>query len=181
MAKLKDRYANALLEISEEQGTISKDLEQAIFIKNALDNTKTISFLMNPGISVSQKHAFLDNIFSDSISDYMKNFLYLMIQNGHGSKIVATLDAYIERAKRLVGVLEAKVVSARPLDAKQLNTIREILKKKAHMDVEITYDVDPDVIGGFYIMVGDRIFDATVRSELIKMKESLKRGSSEWL
>lgn len=69
MAKLKDSYARALLEISEEQGTMSKDLEQAIFIKNALDSKSTITFLMNPGVSDSQKFALFDNIFSDRISE----------------------------------------------------------------------------------------------------------------
>ncbi|HOA30478.1 MAG TPA: ATP synthase F1 subunit delta [Clostridia bacterium] len=180
MAKLKDSYARALLEISEEQGTMSKDLEQAIFIKNALDSKSTITFLMNPGVSDSQKFALFDNIFSDRISEHMKNSLYLMVQNGHGSQIVPALDEYIERAKRRVGVLEAKVVSAIPLTDEQVESIRDILRKKTHMDIEISYDVDPDIIGGFYVMVGDRVFDATVRSEMIKMKESLKRGSSEW-
>ena len=74
-----------------------------------------------------------------------------------------------------VGVLEAKVVSAKPLTDEQVESIRDILRKKTHMDIEISYDVDPDIIGGFYVMVGDRVFDATVRSEMIKMKESLKR------
>lgn len=180
MVKLKDRYANALFEISEEHGTISEDQEQVNFIKHALNSSRTTSFLLNPAVSVPQKIEFLDNIFENKISVYMTSFLHMMIQNGHGSIIVSALDEYTKLAKHHIGVLEAKVVSARPLENEQMDRIREIIKKKAHMDVEIAYDVNPDIIGGFYFMIGDRIFDATVRSELLKMKESLKKGSSEW-
>ena len=169
MAALKDNYASALLEISEEKGTISKDLEQAIYIKNTLDSKAAISLLTNPGVSASKKIAFLDNVFSDRLSEHMKHFLYLMVENGYSSQILSALDVYIERAKRLVGVLQAKVVSAKPLADEQLERIRDILKRKAQMDIEISFDVDPDVIGGFYVMVGDRISDATVSSALIKM------------
>ena len=85
------------------------------------------------------------------------------------------LTEFIERVKRRLGRIEAKLVSAKPLTEAQIESVRQALVKKTKMEIELITAVDPDVIGGFYILVDGMIFDRTVRSELNMMKERLKR------
>lgn len=176
MAKLKERYANALLELSEESGTIGKDIEQAVLIRDALKNADVQAFLMNPRVPDSSKQELFHNFFSEKLSKHLMGFLYLMIRKNRESLIVPSLTEYIERSNRRLGKIVAKVVSAKPLTEKQMESIRIILSKKINMQVEINATVDPDVIGGFYVLVDGRIFDRTVRTELNILRERLKRG-----
>lgn len=177
MAKLKDRYANALLELSEEKGTLENDLEQAVFVRDALEESSVQSFLLYPHVPDTAKHQLFQNAFSDRLAKHLMGFLYLMVRKNREFLIVSSLNEFIYRANKRLGKVEAKVVSAKALTEKQIKTIQTLLSKKNNMQVEVKATVDPDVIGGFYVLVNGYVFDRTVRTDLNNMKERLKRGS----
>lgn len=176
MAKLKDVYADELLEISEENGTLEQDFEQAVMVRDMLIAPDVQAFILNPQVSNSAKRQLFHKAFSEKLPWHLMGFLYNMARNNRESLIIPTLTEYINRINRRLGRIEAKVVSAKELTEKQIESIRNILSKKIDMQVEVKVTVDPDVIGGFYVIVGKHIFDGTVRSQLNTMKERLKRG-----
>lgn len=179
MTRLKDRYANAIFELSEENGTLEIDLEQAVLIRETIKNTDVQAFLTHPHIPDSAKHQLFDNTFSDKISGHLMGFLYLMVRKNREVLILPALTEYIDRANRRLGRIEAKVVSAKELTEKQIESIRVSLSRKINMQVKVKATVDPDVMGGFYILFDGHIFDGTLRSKLNSMKECLKRGGYE--
>ena len=176
MAKLMDRTAEALLEISEINGTLAADLEQAIKIRDALDRPDVQGFLKDARVPSLAKHQLINKVFTDQLPWYWQSFLYQMIRDNLSSQIVPVLTEYIGRLNRRLGKIEARVVSAKPLTDQQVDRIRNVLAKKTSLQVEIYASVDPELIGGFYVLIDGNIFDGTVRTELEKMKESLKRG-----
>lgn len=176
MAKLKESYANALLELSEEKGTLEKDLAQAVWVIETINKQDVQFFLEHPHVSDSAKHEFFNNVFSDKLSKNLMGFLYLMVRNNRESLIIPVLSEFADRVNKRLGKVTAKVVSAKPLTEKQIESVRTLLSMKLSKEVEIKADVDPDVIGGFYILVDGRIFDRTVRTDLNNMTERLKRG-----
>lgn len=178
MAKLIDRYAHALLELSEEKGNMEKDLEQAVLIRDSLMSADVQAFLQHPYISNTEKHQLFNNAFSQKLATHWMGFLYLMVQKKREVWIVPVLTEFIDRASRRLGRIEANVVSAKPLTKQQIESIRMLLSKKTQMQVEINATVDSAVIGGLYILVDGKIFDRTVRTELNTMKERL-RGTYE--
>ncbi len=179
MAQIKERYANALFNISEETDALEEDLEQATMVRDALDNKDIQAFLIHPHISDSAKRQFFHNAFSDKLSKSMMGFLSLMVRKSRESLIVPALTAYIERVNRQLGRMEAKIVSAKALTNEQIESIRTLLSKQIDMQVEVSATVDPDVLGGFYILVDGRIFDGTVRAQLNNMKKRFYRGDIE--
>ena len=102
-----------------------------------------------------------------------------MVDKGRESLIIPTLTEYVNRANRLLGRIEAELVSAKVLTEEEIESVRVLLSKKLGKEVKLNHRVDPDVIGGFYVLVDGHIFDCTVRTDLNNMKESLKRGSFE--
>ena len=178
MAKLKDRYANALLEISVEHGTLEKDLAQAVLVRDALNKPDVQGFLLQPHIPDSAKHQLFHTAFSDDLAKHLMGFLYLLVRKNRESLIIPALNAYIDRTNRRLGRIEAKIVSAKPLTGKQIEAIRTVLAKKIDLQFTIKATVDPDVVGGFYVLIDGQIFDGTVRSNLNMMREHLKRGIS---
>lgn len=179
MANLKERYANALLELSEEGGALEKDLEQVVLVRDALEEADVQAFLLHPHIPDSAKHQLFQETFSGKLAKHLMGFLYLMVRKNRESLIVPALTEYINCTNRRLGKIEAKVVSAKALTDKQIESIRTALSKKTGKQIKVKATVDPDVIAGFYIIVDGRIFDGTVRSKLNIMRESLKRGRYE--
>ncbi len=176
MAKISDRYAIALFKISEEKASLEEDLEQAILIRDSLRNKDVQAFLLHPSISNSAKKQIFKNTFSDKASKHMIGFLNLMVNKNRESSIVSALTKYIELVDRYFGRIEARVVSAKPLTEEQNETISNILLKKTDMQIKINTAIDPDVMGGFYILVEGSIFDSTVRTRINRLKERFYKG-----
>ena len=176
MANIGGRYANALLEISEEKGTLEKDLEQAVMVRDVLNCNEVQTFLSHPHIPDSAKYQLFQNAFSHELAGHVKGFLSYMVGKKREKLIIPALTEYIDSANRRSGRIEAKVVSARALTKEQIESIRRILARQTSLEIMIENKVDPDVIGGFYILMDGHIFDCTVRTELNRMKERLKRG-----
>ena len=179
MAKLKERYANALFELSEESGKLEKDLEQAVLVRDVLRSDHVQSFLVHPHIPNSAKQQLFNNAFSNDLSKHLMGFLHLTVRKNRESLIVPVLTEYISRVNKHLGRIEAKIVSAKSLTEKQIKSIQIALSRKTNMKIDVKTKVDPDVIGGFYVLVDGRIFDGTVRSQLNNIRERLKRGSYE--
>lgn len=176
MADLKEIYAKTLLELSEEEGNLERDLEQVILVRDALKEAEVKAFLLHPNVPDSDKYQLFQETFSGKITENLMGFLCLMVRKNRESLIVPALTDYIRSTNRRLGKMEAKVVSAKALTEKQIESIRTVLSKKTGMEIKVKAIVDPDVIGGFYIIVDGRIFDGTVRSQLNIMRKSLKRG-----
>lgn len=176
MAKLENRYANALLEMSIENNSLENDLEQAIFLRNSLDDVEIMAFLMHPHIDNVQKYELFSTNFPEKLSDHMKGFLQLLVRKNRETLIIPALNEFIDNANRSLGIIEAKIVSAKELTDKQWESIRMIINKQTNKEISFRNIVDPDVIGGFYILLDGQVFDATIRTEINKIKEHLKRG-----
>lgn len=179
MAKIEERYAKALLEISEENKSLQRDLEQVVLLRKTLNNEDAKSYLTHPHIPNSAKLQLFNNVFSEDKSKHIMGFLQLMVRKNHEFLILPALTKYIEQANKLLGKIEAKLVSAEALPADHIESIRKILIKQLDMEVEIKASVDPDVIGGFYVLVDGRIFDATVRYQINNVKKQLYKGKVE--
>lgn len=174
MAKLKDQYAAKLLKHSEESGTLKKDLEQVVLLKSTLGDPQVQAFLADRGTLDLSKHRLFTEFFSERIPRHMMEFLYLTIREDQEALIIPVLTEYIDRASRYLGEMEAEVVSAKALTEKQAESICNVLSRKLHMPVTVKVTVDPELIGGFYVLANGHIFDGTVRTDLDNMKRTLK-------
>ena len=177
MAKIESIYAKALFEISEEGNTLEKDLDDAIWIRDSLSDNEIQAFLLNPAFSDAQKTRIFSNTFSNMISKHMMGFLHLMVRKNHESYITTALSEYIEAVKRHFGRIDARLVSASPMTSEQIDSISKALTEKLDLQAEIKTEIDPDLIGGFYLMVDGKIFDNTIRSQINSLKRRLYKGN----
>jgi F-type H+-transporting ATPase subunit delta len=179
MAKLKDRYANALIELSVENKSLEKDLELVVQVRDRLKEPDVQALINHPHVSKEDKFKIFDILLGENHSKHIRGLLHLVVDKGRESLIIPTLTEYVNRANRLLGRIEAELVSAKVLTEEEIESVRVLLSKKLGKEVKLNHRVDPDVIGGFYVLVDGHIFDCTVRTDLSNMKESLKRGSFE--
>lgn len=167
------RYAKAILEIAQSKGVaeaVSEDLKMiASTIKG---NAELSSFIENPTLKVEQKQNALLEVFA-SANDVTKSLFRLLYENKRFEILEAIASEYNVLFDVMNGVEVAKVTTAIPMDAaleaKVLAKIATLSDKK----ITIENIVDPAIIGGFIITIGDKQYNASVANRLQVLKREL--------
>jgi len=176
VAQLKDRYAAALIEISEESGQLGEYLEQVKAVYDALNRDECVQFLQHPHIPSAAKKQLFTSLFDGKISADIMGFLFLSVDKNRETLLIPALSAYIDMANKKLGRLEANVVSAAALSKQQLSRLQSVLTAKLQKQVEVKHSVDPGLIGGLYIHVDGRLIDCSIRTQLKRLRESMEGG-----
>lgn len=179
MAELSVRYAKALFDLSMERGLLNEYLEQAAFLKDMLESENLMGIIRHPAISTAEKRGILSDALRGKIHDDLLGFLYLVIDKNRESFLIPALTEFIATGESYNRKTTANVVSAAELGQHQLAALKDMLSKKLNKQVEIQSQVDPSVLGGFYIHVDGYLIDRTVRKQLSDMKYAIKRSCAE--
>jgi len=175
MEKLSALYASSLFEIALEGGLVDDFLEQAILLREALQDPDCRRALLHPHISAAEKRDFLSKALAGVLHGDFMSFLFLVVEKNREGYLLPALTALIERIERHQGKAIATVLSAVEFDEKQTTELKELLSKKLNKNVEVILRVDPSVIGGPYINVDGYSVDRTIKSQLryltLHMKE----------
>jgi len=168
--RLSARYATAIFNLSVERGTLSENLDQAIFLRDVLEDKDCQSIITHPRISPAQKRSFFNESFSNHIGQDLMGFLHLTVSKNREAVIVPTLLSFIEMANNFVRKTTATVVSAVPLKKEQVNSLAILLSKKTKKQVTIEQKVDPSILGGLYVQVDGYFIDRTIKTRLHEVK-----------
>lgn len=162
-------YARAVYETA-----VSEWLEDLRKIKKRLERRKLVTALDDPAKSFDEKKALLEEVIGSDIDRRARNFLYTLASNND----VNLLDGIIDDYERLLqrGALElplAQVTSAVPLTDTERDAIESRLQQRFGEEVEVSYQLDPSIIGGLIVQIGDRYIDGSVVAKLEKMRRHL--------
>lgn len=173
--KLRVDYADELFRLTDEADKYDQLVNEAILIRDSLNDEEIQDFLTSHQVPAINKTAMLTRAFSKNVDAILMNFLNSMVDNHHEEHIEGTLTEYIKLVKGHQGRVEVKVVSAVELKDEQLERLKETLAKKSKMKLKITTEIDPSLIGGFYLLMQGKIYDATVESQLSELHQLLLR------
>jgi F-type H+-transporting ATPase subunit delta len=167
------RYAKAILEMAQAQGSapqVSEDMAQ--IAETIKGNAELAGFINNPTIKVETKEAALSEIFAGG-SNITKGLFRLLLENKRFDILSHIAVEYKNQFDSMNGVETATVTTAFPitpeLEAKVLDKIKEFSDKK----ITLKNIVDPEIIGGFILRVGDKQFNASVAKSLTTLKREL--------
>jgi len=173
MADLGKRYATALFEISAEQGMLAEYLQQATFVRDALQDEECRTFLTHPRVSGAEKSAFFDKVFAGQIHTDLLGFMHLTVSKNREEYLLSALDQLVNMIRAHHNQTTAKVISAVPLTDAQMAGMTALLTRKLSKKVDMQVVVDPAVIGGLSIQVDGFFVDRTMRYLLRNMKEEV--------
>jgi F-type H+-transporting ATPase subunit delta len=108
----------------------------------------------------------------------MATFLLLLFDKGRIGFVSSINEYYQKLADELKGVARASLVSATELSDEGVEKIRKALSKKTGREIILETKQDPTLIGGIVTKIGDLVLDGSVKTQLLNMRESLKRGES---
>lgn len=174
-SKSAPRYSQALLDLAIEQGkldAISADMKYLAEVCN--DNHELELMLESPVVRADKKIAVLNAVF-DQFDMVTKAYLELIVKNGREGilpQIAASFDAQLKEYK---GIVPVKLISAKPLDAGVKKNILSKIEGSVKGTLEVTEEINPDLIGGFIVRMGDTQIDASVASQLGQLKTRLTK------
>jgi F-type H+-transporting ATPase subunit delta len=169
------QYANALADIALEQGAAEPAARQLQeFATTYRDSGELQTFLGNPAVSTEAKRGVLEKVASRmGASKIIRNFLFVIADHGRAHEIPEIAAAFQEVVRQRQGITEAQVYSAIRLSEAQKGEITKKLTSLTGKTVDPNYFIDPDLLGGVVVRVGDTIYDGSLRNRLAQMRAQL--------
>jgi len=169
------QYANALADIALEQGAAEPVLKQLSEFGAAFaESTELRAFLAAPGFSREAKHGVIEKLAARmGLSKIIRNFLFVMIDNQRTPLLPDILEAFQQVLRRRQGVAEADVSSAVNLSEAQKTQLLQTLERLTGKKIRANYALEPELLGGAVVRIGDTIYDGSLRSRLNEMRARL--------
>jgi len=173
--KSASRYAKALLELAIEQQKLeSIESNMSRILAAAKETNEFQVFLDSPIINIDKKVAVLNSLFGE-FEPLTLSFLALITKSGRERLITEIAQSYISQVKEFKGIIPISITSARKLDEATKATILAKINASVTGTLEITELIDESLIGGFIVTMGDKQIDASVVSQLARMKQELTK------
>ena len=176
MAKLISKtYGEALFELAVEEEKTDIMLEEVEGIKNVfLENPEYLKFLNHPRISADEKVKTTENIFEGKIDKHLIGFLGIVISKGRCEDLLEILEYFLERVKAFKGIGVAYVTTPFELkDNKKEAICKRLLETTSYKEMEMHYMINPDLLGGMQIRIGDRVVDSSIQTKLNQLQREL--------
>ena len=172
------RYAKALLLIGKEDGKTETYREELAGFSEMIEKQQALEqAINNPLYHAEQRKKVLESILDKmALSTAMKSFLTLLFDKGRFIYLSSISDFYQKLADELKGIARASLVSATALSSEAVEKIRKTLSERTGKDIMLDVEEDPGLIGGIVTRIGDLVLDGSIKTQLLNMRESLKRG-----
>ncbi len=171
------RYARALMALALERGQLDGVHEDMVVLADTAAASRDLRVLLNsPVVKADVKGRVLDKVFAGRIGEVTSKFIDILVRKGREALLPQVAAAFHELFNQQKGIIATQVISAAPLDEAARRQVRELAAAKhPGKTIELTENVDPALIGGLVIRIGDEQYDGSVSRRL----NDLRRKFSE--
>jgi F-type H+-transporting ATPase subunit delta len=166
-------YAEAAFKLALENSNLAGWSDMLALLEAVVLDARVASRIGDPNFDDRALESLILGALGDRLDGQGRNFVQVLIQNRRLELLPHVRALYEALRREHEGVLDANIVSALPIDDEQVRRLAAALEKKHGRKVNIQVDVDPSLIGGARIVVGDKVIDATVRGRLDAMAAAL--------
>lgn len=168
-------YAKALLQAANSSNKVDVVVDQLeSFVVDVLNKNAAIDFfLSNPKQSVDSKMGLLDRVFGGKMDSILLNFLKVLCRRHRIHFVRGVSRAAAELRDEIAGRVQVQVTTSTALDSNTESALTAKLKMTLNKDVRLVKKVDPSIIGGLVVRVGDTVFDGSVDGQLRVLRREL--------
>jgi F-type H+-transporting ATPase subunit delta len=171
------RYAEALLLSAKKEGVLDSVAESFAGVLDAVKgNLELRIFMDSPQVRTEEKKELLQTVFGDAIEPLLLHFFLLLIDKNRIENTRDIGEVFAELVERDRGVQHATVVTAVPMPTDLAERLRTVLDGFTKTTVVLDLKIDPDVIGGVHVQLGDKVLDGTVRTNLDELARELGKA-----
>lgn len=175
MAELVSKvYAEALFDVALEGGKLDQvenDLQAVCQL--FVENPDFLELYRAPNIALAERKQILDQTFSDKLVPELLNFLKLLLDKNRGFYILQVGEEFQLLVEAHKGIIKGTVHVTCALSDDQIRKLEDKLSTSTGKRVMLTQKIDPEIIGGLVVYLGDKVIDNSLRKKLDDMKEDL--------
>lgn len=168
-------YAEAAFQAALERKSLAAVHEALQVLAAIAADPQMRSAISNPKVTAAQKKELFDSVAGARLDEVSRNLVAILVDNHREVLIGSIAEQFDELKREHDRVLRARITSARPLDDQQRADIVSAIEKRYGKKVEAELDVDPTLLGGARVQVGDQVIHASVRDALAQMAAALTR------
>jgi F-type H+-transporting ATPase subunit delta len=168
-------YAEAVFKLAKEKNTLAGWAKMLELLETVVIDSQVATYITNPNFSAEQIESLLLGICGKKLDGMGRNFVQVLTRNDRLPLLPQIRELFEALKAEQEGVLEVKIDSAFPLSKKQTGELQRRLKERYQRKIVTQVSVEPELIGGVKIAVGDHVLDATVRGKLEAMRTALTR------
>jgi ATP synthase F1 delta subunit len=177
MEEIADVYARALFEVAKDGGVLDRVHQELDEFADALETDRNLQvFLFSPYFSSEEKKDGVTRIVTDADERFV-NFLELLAERHRMPALFRIRRAFDSMWAEENRLLPVTVTSAVELDQGLVNDIGKRIEEQTGRQVELSSNVDPDVLGGLQVRVGNMVLDATVRNRLEQLRKQVAKAA----
>lgn len=176
--QVKTVYGTALFDAARDTGRLSSVREDAETVLRVLDeNPDFLRVLCHPEIQQEEKEKIVDTVFGEKADPLLCGLVETLLMKEHVNELPKVLSCFVEMALEEEKIGVAHVLSALPLADKDKAAIeKKLLDTTRYESMRISYEVEPELIGGLVIRLGDKVVDSSLKTKLYHMKNTLMTG-----
>ena len=167
-------YASALLEVAQAEGVAERVEDELFRAARAVEGDRDLrSRITDPGVPLGTKLEVIEDLFGGRTHPHTVAAMVWILAAGHGRALPEIADELARRGAASRSASLAEVRSAVPLEASQRDRLTAALSRSLGRTVELKVVVDPDVVGGLVVRVGDTVIDGSVAKRLETVRTRL--------
>ncbi len=172
--KIVDRYTRALFDLARERNSsdaVHRDLGE---IRHLIRESKEFrDFLKNPVIPLNKQKSILEESFRQKVDPLTYTFLAFLAERKRLNLLALICDVFDNYYLRWRNILTVNLISAHPLDEDQAKAICRKINEHFGQEVHPQLQLEPRLLGGFKVQMGDLIYDYSLRSQLFNFRKSV--------
>ena len=177
-SQVAERYGQALFELAKESGELVRWGQQARGLAAVVEeNPRLLDFFNAVKISAEEKKQMVNTLFAGQVDSMLVHFLDLLIDKKRTKHTVEILRQFISLENAERGVAEGVVYSARKLAKEDVARIEKAMAKRQGQNLELTNRVDPRLISGIKVVIGNEVIDGSMKSKIESLKSELLKES----
>lgn len=169
------RYAQALYEEAEAADKAEQIADDMRSVQESLDASRELDrFFRSPVIAREKKDAVIGKLFDGKVDPLIVRVMRLLVQKGREDILPDVIRQYGRLRDERLGVVEAQVKSAMPMEFDETEALRKALEAKTDQKVRLRIEVVPELLGGVVVRIGDRVYDGSVQHQLESLRDQLE-------
>jgi len=175
--RVASRYAKSLLDLALEKGILEQvHQDMVLFTKTVKENRDFELFLGNPIINHDKKLAVLRSLFTGKVSDLTLKFFLLLTQKNREAVLASVATEFEKQYNVLKGIAIAHVTTAVPLTPELRTQLGQKVAQQTGKRIKLEEKVDPSLIGGLILRIGDIQLDGSIRTNLRNLRSKFKEN-----
>ncbi|MDD4775050.1 MAG: F0F1 ATP synthase subunit delta [Syntrophomonas sp.] len=169
------RYAEAFFSIAREAGKIDEYQNELGKIVQTIEEIPDLKeYFAHPLLPAKDKKEIAKQVFSSAVSPLTLNFLLLVLDKKRQNYLELINNQYVEMADESRNIKKAELISAMPISDQDVKTLADNLTRSTGKTIQLDVSIDPSIIGGVKIRMGDKIIDASIAKKLEMLKKNLQ-------